>query len=121
MRVLVGAASLVVIVAGLRATSAVMIPLVLAVFLALLTFPLVRLLQRFHLHRVPAVLLTVVGVLAALVGPGMLIVAAVRQFASAVPGYEARLRQVTASGFTWLRHHNVDTSALTTFLDPARL
>ncbi len=120
MRVLVGVASLVVIVAGLRATSSVMIPLVLAVFLALLTFPLVRLLQRLRIHPVLAVLLTVLAVLAALVGPGMLIVAAVRQFASAVPGYENRLRQITSSGFAWLRNNNVDTSALTTFADPAR-
>jgi AI-2 transport protein TqsA len=120
MRVLVGVASLVVIVAGLRATSAFMIPLVLALFLALLSFPLVRLLQRLRIHAVLAVMITVLTVLIALVGPGMLIVAAVRQFASAVPGYEARLRQITTSGFDWLRDNNVDTNALTTFADPAR-
>lgn len=120
MRVLVGLASLVVIGAGLRATSAFMIPLVLALFLALLSFPLVRLLQRLRIHAVAAVLLTVVIVLAALVGPGVLIVAAVRQFASAVPIYEAQLRQITASTFDWLRENNIDTNALTTFVDPAR-
>jgi AI-2 transport protein TqsA len=120
MRVLVGVASLVVIVAGLRATSAIMIPLVLALFLALLAFPLVRLLQRLHINAVLAVLVTVLAVLAALVGPGMVIVAAVRQFASAVPGYEAQLRQITTSGFAWLRENNVDTSALTAFADPSR-
>lgn len=120
MRVLVGIASLVVVVAGLRATSAVMIPFVFAVFLALLSFPLVRLLQRLRLHAVLAVLLTVLAVLAALVGPGVLIVAAVRQFASAVPIYEAQLRQITSSAFEWLRENNVDTNALTTFADPSR-
>jgi len=120
MRVLVGVASLVVIGAGLRATSAVMIPLVLAIFLALLSFPLVRFLQRFRLHIVPAVFLTVLTILSALVGPGMLVVAAVRQFASAVPDYEARLRAMTASTFTWLEQNDVDTTALTAFADPAR-
>jgi AI-2 transport protein TqsA len=120
MRALVALASLVIVVAGLRATSAVMIPLVFAIFLALLSFPLVRLLQRLRLHAVVAVLLTVLAVLAALVGPGVLIVAAVRQFASAVPIYEAQLRQITSSAFAWLRENNVDTNALTTFADPAR-
>ncbi|MFP5379997.1 MAG: AI-2E family transporter, partial [Vicinamibacteria bacterium] len=95
MRALVAVASVVVIVAGLRATSSIMIPFVFAVFLALLSFPLVRLLRRLRLHVVLAVLLTVLTVLAGLVGPGILIVAAVREFASAVPGYEERLRQMT--------------------------
>lgn len=121
MRALVGLASLVVIGAGLRATSAVMIPLVLAVFLALISFPLVRLLQRLRIHAVLAVLMTVLAILATLVGPGMVVVAAVRQFASAVPDYEVRLRAINARAFAWLRQNDIDTSALAGFLDPARV
>lgn len=121
MRLLVAFASLVVIVAGLRATASIMVPLVLAIFLALVSFPLVRLLQRFHLHPVLAVVLTVLAILTALIGPGMVVVAAVRQFASAVPGYEAKLRQMMASGFAWLRANNVDTGALAAVADPARV
>lgn len=120
MRVLVGVASLVVIGAGLRATSAVMIPLVLAVFLALLSFPLVRLLQKLRIHAVLAVFLTVLAILSTLVGPGMVVVAAVRQFASAVPEYEVRLRAINARTLAWLRQNDIDTSAIAAFLDPAR-
>lgn len=120
MRALVAVASVVVIVAGLRATSSIMIPFVFAVFLALLSFPLVRLLRRLRLHVVLAVLLTVLTVLAGLVGPGILIVAAVREFASAVPGYEERLRQMTVSSLAWLDANEIDAGALTTIADPAR-
>ena len=120
MRVLVGVASLVVVGAGLRATSAIMIPLVLALFLALLAFPLVRLLQRLRLHAALAVFVTVLVILAMLVGPGMVVVAAVRQFASAVPDYEVRLRAMTSRTFAWLRQNDIDTGALTAFADPSR-
>ena len=94
MRILLGAASLVIVVAGLRAGASLLIPLVFAFFLAILFYPSVQELQR---RRVPAFLavgLTVLAVFALLTGPGLLIVAAVRQFISAVPAYQVRLDQM---------------------------
>jgi predicted PurR-regulated permease PerM len=120
MKILVSLAALIVIAAGVRATSALLIPLVLALFLAIITFPLVRLLQR-RLHRLFAVLITMVTVLIALVGPGALIVTAIRQFASAAPDYEARLRKLIQRSADWLDERNLEAAYIRTFADPSML
>ncbi len=121
MKLIVGVAGLIVILAGMRATSTILIPFVLAMFLALVCFPLVRLLQERRVHRVLAVIITMMAVLGALVGPSLLVITAIRQFATAVPGYEAQLRRIVQDGFEWLRVAQIDTAFLTTFADPARI
>lgn len=110
-----------IIAAGIRATAVLLIPLVLALFLSIITFPLVSVLQRRGVHRALAVAITIVAVLLILSGPSVLVVTAVRQFASAVPGYETRLRSIVARTFEWLRDHNVDTSAMMAWVDPGQL
>lgn len=121
VKFLVGAASLVIIAAGLRATSALLVPLVLAVFLSVITFPLVQRLQRLGIHRALAVTMTLLAILAVLSGPSLLVVTAIRQFASAVPRYEAGLRTLITRSLEWLRDRNVDTTTLTAYVDPAQL
>ncbi|HUE88616.1 MAG TPA: AI-2E family transporter [Vicinamibacterales bacterium] len=121
VKFLVGAASLVIIAAGLRATAVILMPLVLAVFLSVITFPLVRRLQRRGIHSVVAVIMTLLAVLAVLSGPSVLIVTAIRQFASAVPRYEAGLRALIARSLEWLRDRNVDTTTLTAYVDPSQV
>jgi AI-2 transport protein TqsA len=124
---LLGAASLVIIVAGLRAGASLLIPLVLAIFLAVLCVPLVQWLRARHLPRALAVLVTVATILTALVGPSLLIAATVRQFATAAPVYEVRLRQITNATGEWFSGHlarfgagGVDTTMLMSAVDPAR-
>ena len=50
-RVLVGAASFVIIVAGLRAAQQLAVPFLLAVFLAVVSVPFMRWLQSKHVPR----------------------------------------------------------------------
>ena len=118
MKLIVSVAALIVIAAGVRATAALLIPLVLALFLAIITFPLVRALQR-RMHRLFAVLITMLAVLVTLVGPGVLIVTAVRQFTRAVPGYEAQLRKIYMAVGAWLDERNLEAPFLSTFGDPS--
>ncbi|MBA2604706.1 MAG: AI-2E family transporter [Acidobacteria bacterium] len=119
MKFIVSAAALVVIAAGIKATSALLIPLVLAGFLAIITFPLVRWLQEHRVHRLAAVLITMLAVLGALLGPGLLVATAIRQFAQAAPEYETRLRQLVLASGGWLRDRNIDATHLSTILDPS--
>lgn len=121
MRILVSAASLVVIIAGLRAGSAVLVPLVVAAFVTLLTFPIVQALRRSGVPRVLAVTMTVLVILAAVVGPSAGIAAAVRRFGAAAPEYEDRLRQMATGVLAWLRAYDIETSVIAGFLDPARV
>lgn len=121
MKFLLGTASAVIILAGVRATASLLLPFVLALFVALISFPLVRWLQERRLHRGLAVILTMLAILVALVGPSLLVVTAIRQFVSAVPGYEARLRQIVGNSLRWLRERDIDTTYLTSWLDPAQV
>lgn len=127
---LLGAASLVIVVAGLRAGASLLIPLVFALFLAVLCYPSVQSLQRRGVPGLAAVGLTVVAVLALLVGPGLLVVAAVRQFISAAPAYQARLVEMTNRTIESVRgrlpagwlpdDYMFDSSLLPGYFDPAR-
>jgi len=121
VRLLLGAAALVVIAAGLRATAVLLVPLILAVFLSVVTFPLVAALQERRVPRVLAVLMTMLAVLMILSGPSVVIVTAIRQFASRVPDYEQRLKGVVSRSFEWLRRQDIDTSSLITFVDPGQV
>ena len=53
------------------------------------------------MHWLAAITLTMAAVLAALVGPGILIVTTIRQFARAAPGYERGLAQATEVKNIW--------------------
>lgn len=128
MRFLLGGASLVIIVAGLRAGATLLIPLVFAFFLAVLCYPSVQSLRRRRVPSVAAVGLTVLAVLALLTGPGLLIVAAVRQFVTAVPAYQQRLNQMSERFLesvearlpdTWLPSGGLDGSMLPDYVSPA--
>jgi AI-2 transport protein TqsA len=121
MRALVSFASLFIIIAGLRAGSAVLVPLVAAAFVTLLTFPVVQAMRRNHVPRVVAVTATVLVILAMIVGPSAGIAAAVRRFAAAAPMYEDRLRLLAADLFAWLRSYNIETQQIAGLFDPGRV
>jgi predicted PurR-regulated permease PerM len=99
-------ASLVLIVAALYWARAVLLPIALAVLLAFLLSPLVRLFQRRGLGRTPAVLLVVVLAFSVLGAIGWVVSVEVASLANEIPNYErnlqrkiAELRQAGQGGF----------------------
>ena len=89
---LVAAASFVIVVAGLREASQLVLPFLVAVFLAVVSVPFMRWLHRLGLPLPLAVLSTVlaaIGVISLLV---MLIGQSVNEFAVAAPRYQDRLQ-----------------------------
>jgi predicted PurR-regulated permease PerM len=90
----VAAACLVVLVAGLKAAGDIFLPFLLALFVAVLSLPLISWLRR---HRVPggvAVLLTVLAVLGVLTALGLVLTSSIASVADAVPRYEARFLEL---------------------------
>ena len=97
MRFLVAAACLVVVVAGLRAAAQVVLPFLVAVFLAIVSVPLTGWLQRWRVPRPLAILgtmLTAVSVIGVL---GLVVGRSVNQFRFAAPRYQARLQTLLDS------------------------
>jgi AI-2 transport protein TqsA len=110
-RFLIVAGAAVVVLAGLRAASAAILPIVLAVFLAIVSLPLLERVRRLPLPagwRLPqavAVLLTVAAGLATVLAVGFVLSASVEDFARALPRYQARLEQLTEQPLAWLEQH----------------
>ena len=108
-RFLVGAASFVIVVAGLRAAQQLVVPFLLAVFLAVVSVPFMRWLQSKHVPRLVAMLSTVlaavgvIGLLALVLGRSL------NQFAAVAPQYQTRLQELMDSSFGLLNGWGVPT------------
>lgn len=117
------AASLVIVVAGLRAGAPFILPLLLALFIALLSFPIINALRRLGVRPILAVLATVlieVGVLLAL---GVLIAPALNAFVAATPGYVEQLNEKTQQMLESLEARGLDLGDVLVFerIDPGQL
>ncbi len=108
---LVSAASLVVIVAGLKIARPLLLPLVASAFLAALTTPAVFLLRARKIPpplSVPLILLLVLLVTA---GIGAFLGTSVNQFVAAAPTYQERLNGMVRAFSNWLGEYGVSLSS----------
>ncbi len=108
LNVLLAAASLVVVIAGMREAQALISQLLLAAFLAIICFPPLSALQRKGIPTWLA-LLIVIGVVAL----GMLVVVglvgtSVNDFYGQMPEYAARLAERNEGLVTWLKDHGIE-------------
>jgi len=97
LRSLLTVAVMFVVIAGLYLGRAVLIPLTLAVLLSFLLAPLVNLLRRGHLGRVPSVLLAVMMALLVILGIGGLIGTQLAGLAADLPRYELTVQEKIAT------------------------
>ena len=119
-RYLLTFASLIVVIAGVRAADAIIIPILLAVFIAVLSLPLLYGLQQWGLPRILAVVATVLADIAILSAVGFLVVRSVDEFTGQLPGYQANLEQATSSVVQWISERGGPIEAAD-FLDAERV
>jgi AI-2 transport protein TqsA len=114
-------ATFVVVVAGIKAAEAIMVPFLLAAFTATIAATPVFWLNNRGVPIALAVLLVILGMLAAATAVGALVGASVNQFMNNLPGYEARLEDMTTSTIDILTSFGIDVSASTigNYFDPA--
>ena len=100
-------AATIVVIAGLRAAAPLILPLLVALFLAMIVLPLMTALQR---RRVPGglaagIALTVeLGVLSGVV---FLVGGSIGGFTEAIPRYEIHLRAIATETIDWISAHGV--------------
>lgn len=122
-RLLFMTAAFVVVVAGMRAASGLVIPFLLAVFIAIITAPLYAGMKQRGISTVSALLVLMLG----LAGIGFLLVnlaeASIREFLANLPKYQSVLVQQRDGFVEWLEQRGVDAKALTLedHLDPRHL
>jgi predicted PurR-regulated permease PerM len=98
-------AAVVVVIAGLKLADELLVPLVTAVFITVVSLPVVRWLIARKVPRWAAILLAVLLDFAVLVGFGGLVGGSLNDFYERVPYYQARLEQLAMQGVVWLDAH----------------
>lgn len=123
LRSLLVLASLVVILAGIKAASQIVVPFLLALFLAIVLYPIVRYLAK---HRVPpavSIVLIMTVIVIALLMVSSILGTALNDFARSLPEYrlaainKIRILQQYAETF----NITISTEELLAYLDPAAL
>lgn len=117
---LLSLAAVVVVIAGLREAAELLIPFLLAIFIAVICAPSVFWLQRKKIPRWAAVLLVVLVLWGAFLGLATLLGTSVNNFTRAMPGYQASLEQGFAGLLAWLDGFglHVPTASIQEQIDP---
>lgn len=119
---LLTAAAFVIVVAGMRAAEAILIPFLLSIFLAIISAPPLFWLERKKLPRWLAMLV----VITAIVGVGFAVTAlvgtSINDFSRDIPFYKARLQEQFGGIVGWLAGHGVQISKeqIYGYVDPGK-
>ncbi|MEE9343784.1 MAG: AI-2E family transporter [Gammaproteobacteria bacterium] len=101
-RTLMGLAAFIVVVAGMRAAQAMIVPFLLSVFIAIICTPLLTWLQNKRLPVWLSLLLVIVGVVGASFVVIALVGGAIDGFSQALPVYQEKLSQLTVRIVDWM-------------------
>jgi len=118
--VLLTIAALVVIVAGMREAEEILLPFLIAVFLAVVSSPAVLWLTAKRVPRGLAVVLVVAAMVGVGTGIAALVGTSVNSFSQNIPTYQTRLQEETSALTAWLEGMGVDVSlsVLLEYVDP---
>ncbi|MFQ5544796.1 MAG: AI-2E family transporter [Acidiferrobacterales bacterium] len=118
---LISLAAFVVIVAGMRAAQPLLIPFLLAAFIAVISAPPLFWLQRKGVPTILALLIVLLVVIAIGFVMGTLVGTSLKDFSQSLPTYDARLREQATSILAWLSGLGVKVSEqeLLNAFDPA--
>jgi predicted PurR-regulated permease PerM len=110
-RLIVIAAAVVVVLAGLRAAQAFVVPLLMAVFLTVLCAPPLRALRRRGLPEWLAVALVVSGAALIVLAVAVVLGGTVQRFLGALPEYRAKLDGMVQGVLSYLEGQGISLSA----------
>ena len=121
-RFLTTTAAFVIVVAGMRAAGTLVVPFLLAVFIAILCTPLLFWLQRKGVPNALAVICVLVLIMFMSVILGTVVGSSVNDFAKSLPLYQARLNEKTAAVVSWAHRFDIDVSEqlIRGYFDPGK-
>lgn len=114
-------AALVIVIAGVRAAGAFFLPLLVAMFIAVVSTPVLAGLERMKVPRLLAIVLTVLLDVAALAGLVALIASSLSGFHEAVPRYQLAVAELLVTTVDALRERSVpiESDGVALLGDPA--
>ena len=104
-------ASFIIVVAGMKAASSLLVPFFLAVFIAVICAPPLFWLQRKGVPKLIALILILVGILLVGLLFGALLGPSLNNFLSSLPGYQERLSTHIGTLIGWLRGKGINIPA----------
>lgn len=110
-RALLVLALAVIAAAGLKAAASLVVPLLVAAFIAAATQPLVDWLESRGLPTAAAVLATMFGAALCVVGFGALVALAIGDLGDSLPGYERSIARTKLQVVGWLSAHGLARAA----------
>ncbi|GJL56215.1 MAG: membrane protein [Nitrospirales bacterium] len=118
--ILLTAAGFVIVIAGMRAAEAILVPLLVAALLAIISASPVFWLQRKRVPGPIAVFLVVLGVLGLSLAFGALIGTSLQDFSKALPRYQTRLMEEIGPVIGWLHSMGIQLSedTILQYIDP---
>ncbi|HVR29525.1 MAG TPA: AI-2E family transporter [Thermoanaerobaculia bacterium] len=110
-RIILPAAAVVVVIAGLRAADSILIPFMVAVFVTVLSLPILFWLQKLGMPRAGAVLITITGAAAVLAGAGFLVTLGIVELADRLPQYRQDVDEGLEEIVAWLNERGFEVNA----------
>jgi predicted PurR-regulated permease PerM len=107
---LIGAASFVIVIAGMRAASSLLVPFLLSLFIATIIAPSVFWLKRRRIPTVLAIMIVVICFLIIILIITAMIGTSIDDFSRALPVYQEKLQEKTQVLFTWFENMGIDLS-----------
>jgi predicted PurR-regulated permease PerM len=104
-------ASFIIVVAGMKAASSLLVPFFLAVFIAVICAPPLFWLQRKGVPKIVALVLVLIAILVVGLLFGALIGPSLNDFLRSLPGYQERLSTHIGTLIAWLRGKGVNIPA----------
>ena len=114
-RALIVAAAVIVVIAGLKQSAPLIVPFLLAVFIAVISFPLMCKLQLVGLPKGLSLLIVMLLVLSIGVGVTLLVGSSITDFSRMLPVYQEKISVQWLHVLQWLSDHGI--SVAETFKD----
>ena len=116
-------AAFVVVVAGMKAAAILVVPLLLAAFLAVICAPPLFWMQKKGIPSMAGICMLMLGVVAAQILLVTLVSSSISDFSQNIPFYQERLKGLTVESLGVLSRYGVevDTGKLADSLDPGRI
>jgi len=100
-------AALVIVVAGLKFAQGVVVPILLAAFLAFVCLPFTNALIRRGVSRTPSILIVVFAAILCVVSLCLVVGNSVTEFTNDLTSYQSRIDDLRERGRSWLEGHGV--------------
>lgn len=117
-------AALWIVIEGLRQAKSILIPIAVAIMLAIICAPAVSWLERRRIPNAAAVMLVVLGIFGLLAILGAAVGGSVSSFRESIPRYEQRLAEMAQSSLAWLKGLGLppefDVGEIARFIEPGQ-